>query len=105
MCECADAAAPYPRSAREMSDHDGSQTRSGPSALDTALLFRVAENAPIAIAVVEGPQHRFVYANRLYRQLSPAPGIDLIGRPLAEVFPDMSEGAVALIDRTRSPPL
>lgn len=82
-----------------MSDHDGSQTRSGPSALDTALLFRVAENAPIAIAVVEGPQHRFVYANRLYRQLNPAPGIDLIGRPLAEVFPDMSEGAVALIDQ------
>lgn len=82
-----------------MNDHHGSQTQSGPSGLDTALLFHVAENAPIAIAVVEGPQHHFIYANTLYRKLNPALGAGMIGRPICEVFPDVDADGIALIDQ------
>jgi PAS domain S-box-containing protein len=99
MREFAGAAAAPPRSARETSHQDGSQTQSGASALDTALLFRVAENAPVAIAVVEGHQHRFIYANPLYRRLNPALGAGMIGRPIREVFPDVDAEGIALIDQ------
>jgi PAS domain S-box-containing protein len=77
----------------------GSQAASGASALDTTLLFQVAEKAPIAIAVVEGPQHRFIYANALYRTLTPAWDTEILGRPIGDVFPDVSGEAVALINQ------
>lgn len=63
------------------------------------LLVRIAEDAPFALAVMEGPQHRFTYANRLYRELSSDRGARMLGRPLVEVFPDVGKEAIALIDQ------
>jgi PAS domain S-box-containing protein len=49
-------------------------------------LLALLDQLPAALAVTRGPDHRFIYANQLYRSIhEPARG-RLIGRPFATVF-------------------
>ena len=53
--------------------------------------------APAAICVLRGPEHRFDLANPLYVRLV---GRDVLGRTVAEAFPEVVEqGFVALLDK------
>ena len=52
------------------------------------LLERLVNDAPIPIAVVEGDELRFVKANPAYCALGGNPEAELVGRTMAEVFPD-----------------
>lgn len=55
-------------------------------------------HAPIMVALLEGPDHRFVAANDAYRA---AAGRDVAGRTLREVIPDLDEAGVAkLLDES-----
>ncbi|WP_428561331.1 MAG: PAS domain-containing protein [Solidesulfovibrio sp. DCME] len=55
-------------------------------------------NAPILIGVVEGPQHRYVLANAVYESLPKALPGPMIGRSVAELFPEVAEEVTALFD-------
>lgn len=55
-----------------------------PEALQTLL-----ENLPIAVSITAGPEHRFVYANRLYRHVLTKHLGDPVGRTVEEVFGDL----------------
>lgn len=66
-----------------------------PDALQTLL-----ENLPIAVSITAGREHRFVYANRLYRHLLTDNRGDPIDRTVAEVFGDLyTPDFAALRDR------
>ncbi len=59
---------------------------------------RAFEDAPAVIAIHRGPDHRFAFANRLFRESSD--GREMVGRPYAEVFPEFVEqGYLAIFDR------
>jgi PAS domain S-box-containing protein len=45
--------------------------------------------APAAIALLEGPQHVYTFANPLYQTVSNRSEEQLIGKPLREVFPEL----------------
>ena len=54
--------------------------------------------APIAIAILEGPAHIFTLANAAYRAL--VNGRDVVGKPLLVALPDLvGQGFDALLDR------
>ena len=52
-----------------------------PESLETLL-----DSLPIAVSMTAGAEHRFVYANRLYRQILLPHAGDPVGRTVAEVF-------------------
>jgi len=56
----------------------------------TALLLATLEHAPVAMAVVEGPEHRYSYVNAAFRALATAETPDT-GRRLADGFPGLAE--------------
>ncbi|HYH39416.1 MAG TPA: histidine kinase dimerization/phosphoacceptor domain -containing protein [Azospirillum sp.] len=58
---------------------------------DTALLLASLEQAPVAMAVVEGPEHRYRYVNAAFRALPTAPRPQPGGR-LADGFPGLADG-------------
>lgn len=61
-------------------------------------LHEVYEHAPGFIAMAEGPEHRFTFANAAYRQLVGRQ--DLIGKTVAEVMPEIvRQGFVEILDR------
>ena len=61
-------------------------------------LTRTFEQAPVAIAVLEGAEHRFTLANPSYRALSG--GRELLGRTVREAFPELAgQGIFELLDR------
>lgn len=61
------------------------------------LLVRAFQDAPAAIAVHQGPEHVFVFANKLFVQSGD--GRPLIGRPYAEAFPEfVAQGYLAIFD-------
>lgn len=62
------------------------------------LLERLVESAPVAIAVLRGPEHRYVLANPEYRQLTRGKG-ELIGRTVAEAWPELADLILPLLDR------
>jgi PAS domain S-box-containing protein len=63
-------------------------------------LYDVFMQAPAAIAVLEGPEHRFSVANPLYREL--VGGRDVVGRPVAEALPEIrGQGFLELLDGVR----
>ena len=62
------------------------------------LLERLVENAPLAIAILAGPEHRFVLVNPAYRELARGRG-DLLGRTFSEVWPDLAVQITPLLDR------
>jgi signal transduction histidine kinase len=56
------------------------------------------EQAPVATAVLTGPEHLFLLANPLYRQM--VGRVDLVGKPYAEVFPELVDTPMlGLLDR------
>jgi PAS domain S-box-containing protein len=61
-------------------------------------LTRTFEQAPVAIAVLEGPEHVFTLANPPYRAL--VGGRELLGRPVRQAFPELEDqGIFALLER------
>ena len=61
-------------------------------------LYSVFMQAPVAICILEGPQHTFVFANPAYRAL--VGDRDLVGKPLLEALPDIrGQGFDTLLDR------
>lgn len=74
-------------------DRDGLATL-----LDGSFLTEAVELAPVGIALLQGPEHRFSYANRAYRQLLRR-NTPITGRPAAAVFPEFAlEGRLPLVD-------
>ena len=66
-----------------------------------AQLQEMFKQAPAAIALVEGPEHRYVLANALYREIEG--GRDVVGKTVAEALPEVKEqGFVGLLDSIRS---
>ena len=62
-----------------------------------AWLYQVFEEAPAAICIQRGPEHRYEYANAAY--LAFFPGREVLGRPVAEVLPEtVDSGVVDLLD-------
>jgi PAS domain S-box-containing protein len=63
-------------------------------------LTRTFEQAPVAIAVLEGPEHVFTLANPPYARL--VGGRPLIGRAIREAFPELGPlGIYDVLDRVR----
>jgi PAS domain S-box-containing protein len=61
------------------------------------MMLTVFEQAPAAISVTEGPEHRFVSANALYRSI--VGERPLVGYTLAEAMPEVAaQGFVELLD-------
>ncbi|MCL5960134.1 MAG: ATP-binding protein [Chloroflexi bacterium] len=61
-------------------------------------LESIIDNASAAIAVTKGPDHIFELVNPLYQTFKP--GVQMIGRPAAEVFPELKEqGLIDIMDR------
>jgi signal transduction histidine kinase len=68
---------------------------------ERARIYEGFDQAPAAIAVLEGAEHRFTVTNPRYRAL--IGGRDVIGLPLAEALPEVeAQGFTALLDRVRS---
>jgi signal transduction histidine kinase len=60
-------------------------------------LAELIASAPVAIAVLEGPEHRHATVNPRYQAIRP--GATLVGRTVAEAFPELAEqGLVRLLD-------
>ena len=54
--------------------------------------------APVAIAILEGPDHRFTFANPAYR--ASVNGRDVVNKPLHEALPDVKDqGFDKLLDQ------
>jgi PAS domain S-box-containing protein len=62
------------------------------------LLRRLVDDLPMAGAVLQGSAHRIIIANALFSQLARGTG-DLIGRTVAEVWPEMAGEVVPFLDR------
>ncbi|HEX8245967.1 MAG TPA: PAS domain-containing protein, partial [Longimicrobium sp.] len=63
-------------------------------------LYDVFMQAPAAIAVLEGPEHRFTVANPRYREL--VGGREVVGRAVADALPEIrGQGFVELLDGVR----
>ncbi len=64
-------------------------------------LYDVFMQAPAAIAVLEGPEHRFTVANPRYREL--VGGREVVGKGVADALPEIrGQGFVELLDGVRS---
>jgi PAS domain S-box-containing protein len=59
----------------------------------------VLEDAPIAIGVMEGPEHRFVFVNRKTCELIGLSEEQFVGRAHAEVLPEADEVVAPVLDR------
>jgi DNA-binding CsgD family transcriptional regulator len=68
----------------------------GTFTIDPDWLSFLFQHAPMHVAVVEGPKHRFVAMNDAYAVASG--GRELLGRDYREIFPERTE-SVALLDR------
>ncbi|MHB9024496.1 MAG: diguanylate cyclase domain-containing protein [Armatimonadota bacterium] len=63
-----------------------------------ALLQSVVESSPAGIALLHGPQHRYLLTNPAYDQFTIGKGT-LLGRTVAEVFPEIADTVVPLLDQ------
>ena len=54
-------------------------------------------DVPVAVAVLEGPEHRYTFANSLFRRIVHNRG-ELIGLTAAEAWADVEESAVPILD-------
>ncbi|MEO7912009.1 MAG: ATP-binding protein [Roseiflexaceae bacterium] len=65
---------------------------------ERAKLQRLFTQAPAAICILEGPEHRFAFANVLYRQI--VGDRDLIGMSIREALPELTnQGFIELLDQ------
>lgn len=78
-------------------DEDLTGKEGSPSGGGVALPLQLLRDAPLAIALVEGPEYRYVFANDAYCALS-AQNAPLIGRTIGDVFPDATDRGTAFID-------
>lgn len=63
------------------------------------LLERLVNEAPVGIAVVRGPDHRYQMVNPYYRSIPGVPDVPMVGRTIAEVFPEVAaQGALELVE-------
>ena len=68
-------------------------------AVSEARFRNVLEQAPVAVAVMEGPEHVFTLVSPRYNQ-TPGGGRPLLGLPVRRAFPEIEEqGLPAVIDR------
>ncbi|MDU0368960.1 PAS domain-containing sensor histidine kinase [Hymenobacter endophyticus] len=68
-------------------------------AAERLAFFNIFEQAPVLVALLRDPGHRFEYVNPAYQALFP--GRRLVGLPVAEAVPEMqTQGFVTLMDRT-----
>jgi signal transduction histidine kinase len=66
-----------------------------------ARMASLFSNAPVAIALLRGPDHVFELANQLYRDL--VGGRDVVGLPIREALPELKDqGIYDLLDAVRS---
>jgi PAS domain S-box-containing protein len=62
-------------------------------------LERLIEAAPVGIAVVRGPDHRYELINPYYQAIPGVPDVPMVGRTIAEVFPAVTaQGALELVE-------
>jgi PAS domain S-box-containing protein len=62
-------------------------------------LERLLESAPIGVAIVQGPEHRYEMVNHHYQAMAGTSAQPLVGQTLAEVFPQVAaSGAGKLVD-------
>lgn len=62
-------------------------------------LEQLVEVAPIGIAVVSGPDHRFELANPAYRAIPGIPDLEMSGRTFAQLFPpELAARGSAMLD-------
>ena len=59
----------------------------------------VLEQAPLAVGVLEGPDHRFVLVNRVTCELMGIPKEQFLGRPHAEVVPEADKVVGPILNR------
>ncbi len=52
-------------------------------------LHALFKNAPAAIAIFDGPKHKFVMANKAYQKQNNRSEKELLGRTFSEVFPEL----------------
>ena len=65
---------------------------------DAEVVMDTFESIPVAVAALEGPEHRMVAANRAYRAFAGRP--DFIGQTARQVFPDVAGQQIfELLDR------
>jgi PAS domain S-box-containing protein len=68
--------------------------------LDRNRLSDSFAQAPAAMALLSGPDHRFLFANAAYLKLSGRKLDQVLGKPIREVLPEIQEqGFVALLNR------
>ncbi len=64
-------------------------------------LTRLFTHAPVAVAVLSGPEHRYELTNSRYREL--IGNRDVVGKPIREALPELEgQGLYELLDRVRS---
>lgn len=61
------------------------------------LLQQLFDSSPLAIAVLGGPDHRFVMVNSAQRRLFPTVP-EFVGRTVTEIWPDTQEDTTAVLD-------
>jgi PAS domain S-box-containing protein len=63
------------------------------------LLERLIDEAPVGIAIVRGPDHRYEMVNPYYQASSGVVDVTMVGRTIAEVFPNVvARGALEFIE-------
>ena len=63
-------------------------------------LARLIDMAPVGIAVVRGPDHRYELVNPSYQAIPGVPDAPMVGRTIADVFPGVAaQGALELVER------
>lgn len=77
--------------------HSGARLKGGPGININPLHFLM--QAPAAIAILEGPEHTYTFANTLYLKLYGRTEAELLGRTVREVFPEVAgQGIYELFD-------
>ena len=68
--------------------------------INQEILQNIFQNAPAAIAIFEGPEHKYVLANKAYEKLSNRKAIDLLGKSMQDLFPELNgTGTLELFDK------
>jgi len=70
------------------------------SEINRKQLHNIFQHVPAATAVFEGPEHKYILANKAYQKLFNRQAKDLLGKSMHEVFPELKgTGAFELVDR------
>ena len=76
------------------------QKRKKTAGINLNQLQNIFLNAPVAIAIFEGPEHKYVLANKAYEKLSNRKLTDLLGKSMDVLFPELKgTGTLELFDK------